>query len=64
MPAKDRPFTRLAAKVCGFEENLDSDRCPLCGHPDPKTTIRDSISMQEFNISGLCQQCQDRGFAP
>lgn len=40
-----------------------SKKCPFC-----KTTIsnlsdfRDSLSLKEFEISGLCQACQDMVF--
>ena len=36
--------------------------CPFCGtHVDPDG-FRDKRSRQEFNISGLCQECQDEVF--
>lgn len=35
--------------------------CNLCGKPvDP--AIFDSLSLKEFGISGMCQQCQDTTF--
>jgi len=68
MTLKRRPgaalstFAALAADVCGYSDNLACGRCPTCGHADPANTIRDNISLVEFNLSGLCQDCQDRIF--
>lgn len=35
--------------------------CPLCGLPIGK--FRDALSVKEFQISWLCQGCQDQVFA-
>jgi hypothetical protein len=43
---------------------LDTDTT-LCPDPDckkeidPKTHFKDDLSLQEYRISGLCQECQD-----
>ena len=37
-------------------------RCPFCGKEIDHTEFRDQISQQEFQISGLCQNCQDDFF--
>ena len=34
--------------------------CPFCH--EPVGEFRDSVSEKEFNISGLCQSCQDGVF--
>jgi len=34
--------------------------CHLCGKPI--TPFRDEISFQEWEISGMCQECQDKIF--
>ena len=40
-------------------------KCPLCGKEiDVSNEFRDSLSIKEYFISGLCQKCQDIGFAP
>ena len=61
--AATRPFARLAASLLGDEHltALDEGRCPMC--TGPITEFRDSLSAKEFNISGMCQDCQDRVFA-
>ncbi len=40
-------------------------RCPWCGEDitDPDTQFRGELSLREFHISGLCQNCQDGMFA-
>ena len=40
-------------------------KCPLCGKEiDVSNEFRDNLSIKEYFISGLCQKCQDIGFAP
>lgn len=36
--------------------------CPFCGNPVSDEDFRDEISRKEFEISGLCQKCQDKTF--
>ena len=36
--------------------------CPFCSWPVDPTTFRDERSRREFEISGLCQNCQDGMF--
>ena len=39
-------------------------KCPLCGKEiDVSNEFRDSLSIKEYFISGICQKCQDIGFA-
>ena len=35
----------------------DVGKCPGCG--GPITGFRDSLSKREFEITGMCQKCQD-----
>ena len=35
--------------------------CVMCEHPD--TDFRDTLSVEEYRISGMCQKCQDNFFA-
>lgn len=37
-------------------------RCPSCGRPIDLTQFRNEISQREYQLSGFCQQCQDRFF--
>jgi len=36
--------------------------CPFCGKEIEG--FKDHLSVQEFKISGLCQECQDKTFTP
>lgn len=39
-------------------------KCPICGKVfnSVENEFRNEISVKEFNISGLCQSCQDNVF--
>ena len=46
----------------GFGEEVkavEQGDCPLCKHKVDKDEFRDELSRKEFEISGLCQACQD-----
>ena len=63
MPARDRPHTRHMAEICFGSEavwRLDHDLCPTCGSADK--AFRNELSRAEHEISGLCQECQDKTF--
>jgi len=53
-------------KALGFGEQVarvEQQRCPTCGKAiQPETEFRDALSRREFNISGMCQKCQDDVF--
>jgi hypothetical protein len=42
----------------------DQQRCPICAKPitPHDILIMDKLSRREFQISGLCQACQDAVF--
>lgn len=42
----------------------DNKQCPFCGKDmsNPEGMFRDKLSLKEFGISGLCQDCQDKVF--
>lgn len=50
----------------GFSDEVEIAReglCPFCHRKiDPKTEFVDDLSVTEYNISGLCQKCQDGFF--
>lgn len=59
-----RPFTRVAALMAFGPEGLkalEDNRCPDCKQPFG-SNFRDDASRREWEISGLCQRCQDRVF--
>lgn len=37
-------------------------RCPICDQSVFQTDFRDQLSLKEFDISGMCQKCQDKIF--
>ena len=36
--------------------------CPFCNKPVNENEFKDELSRKEFEISGLCQSCQDDFF--
>jgi hypothetical protein len=40
-------------------ELRNSGKCPGCGKLMTNPEFRDSISIREFEITGMCQECQD-----
>lgn len=52
-------------RTIGFEEevkNFESNICPFCKAGIKTQEFRNSRSMKEYAISGLCQKCQDETF--
>jgi len=46
------------------KKDIESRRCPICHQvvlPNPNS-FRDDLSRKEYEISGLCQKCQDNIF--
>ena len=41
-------------------ESIKADICNWCGKP--ATQFTDELSRKEYNISGFCQDCQDKTF--
>ena len=54
----------LLNKMAGRTDAITSDRCidPPIGCGGPATSFRDALSRREYEISGLCQKCQDKFF--
>jgi hypothetical protein len=52
-------------QLAGFGEEVkavERGDCPLCKRKVNKDEFRDELSRKEFEISGLCQLCQDEIF--
>ena len=50
-------------KAMGFEkeiEEIEKGNCPLC--KKKITGFNDELSLKEFKISGMCQDCQNSVF--
>jgi len=43
-------------------DNVKRGLCPTCGKTVRKEDFKDSLSLREFEISGMCQECQDETF--
>ncbi len=41
---------------------IDQGRCPDCTEKVLAGSFKDALSEKEFQISGLCQKCQDEIF--
>lgn len=42
-----------------FVDRIDAGKCAFCADPINQDEFRDDLSRKEFEISGLCQKCQD-----
>ena len=52
-------------KAVGFAaevEAVEDGKCSICKQGIKMTQFTDSISLAEYNISGMCQRCQDEIF--
>jgi len=57
-PIRPRHFVGYANER--IKKAMDTRRCVLCtGHV---AEFRDALSEKEFEISGMCQSCQDKLF--
>lgn len=43
-------------------ERRTNGLCPFCGKNMTNPTFKDEQSKKEFEISGICQECQDKYF--
>ena len=53
-------------RAVGLGEEVDAVEaglCPFCKQKIFKNSFRDALSEKEFQISGLCQKCQDETFS-
>ena len=52
-------------RVLGFGtevKRVKAGHCPLCNDKINLANFEDAISRREFEISGMCQKCQDEIF--
>ena len=52
----------LAARLAEMHKLKDDNKCPFCGKDMSNPVFRDELSVREFKISGICQECQDNYF--
>lgn len=41
-------------------KNIEAGKCAMCG--GEAGTFQNNLSLKEFEISGMCQKCQDNVF--
>ncbi len=41
---------------------ISEGKCPFCAEVVNADSFKDELSKKEFNISGMCQGCQDEFF--
>ena len=52
-------------QICGFGNEtqlIKEGKCPFCKKVIVMEDFLDSLSRREYEISGLCQSCQDKFF--
>jgi len=57
--------TKNILKMAGLGaqvERIEHGFCPTCQKPIVVGEFRDELSKKEYNISGMCQKCQDSVF--
>lgn len=62
---KDNNQKKNILKSAGFGAQVKSVElglCPICKDAVKEEDFRDALSLKEFNISGMCQGCQDKIF--
>lgn len=59
---KSKEMNRIIFELTGIDVNnsITNGVCPSCNKPVGE--FRDELSQREFEISGLCQECQDGVF--
>ncbi len=41
---------------------VSQGNCPICKNKINTESFKDNLSLKEFKISGMCQECQDKVF--
>lgn len=52
-------------RQAGFNEEIDAIEhgfCPICKEAISINEFKDSLSLKEYKISGMCMACQDKVF--
>lgn len=61
-PEMQNALDRLAAEMFGrtYSQSITDHVCVICGQKVKR--FRDVLSLKEYSISGMCQDCQDSVF--
>ena len=59
---KSTAMNKLLSTIAGKdrEYTIRASKCMTCSEPD--MDFKDSLSVKEYTISGMCQRCQDEVF--
>ena len=60
-----RDTKKQLLKDMGFGKQvsrINKGRCATCGNGVNKKHFKDEVSRREYEISGMCQKCQDKMF--
>lgn len=52
-------------EACGFSKEVklvENLKCPICQASIHMEDFKDPLSIREYQISGMCQKCQDKIF--
>lgn len=49
----------ISAIFPGAMERINQGLCPMCGEPVKREDLKNEISKKEYDISKMCQKCQD-----
>lgn len=47
----------------GAIKRIEKGQCSICSEKIKSDEFRDEVSLREFQISGMCQSCQDKTFS-
>ena len=64
-PSEKSPaIEHFIRQVFGFDRisAIEDQVCPICGKKVAIDDFKDELSLKEFTISGMCQQCQNGVF--
>ena len=61
---KTEEMNKVIKELTGIDcnESIEERVCPFCHTAIDITEFRDKLSKREWEISGLCQKCQDDMF--
>ena len=60
---RSKEMENVLNKMFPIERGLvEIGNCPTCGDPINENSFKDALSRKEFEISGMCQKCQDKVF--
>ena len=58
--------TKKVLRFAGFGSRVDTVEmgfCPICDNPISLDEFEDRASLKEYEISGMCQNCQNKMFS-